>query len=116
MVDINSITLKNNAMFNIVMKRPELCKKCLERILNKKISEINYIDSEVSVDEDVILKSIRLDIYCESEDTAYDIELQNGIFEDLPRRCRYYQDMIDIELLEKGQDYSELKNSIIILI
>ena len=116
MVDINSITLKNNAMFNIVMKRPELCKKCLERILNKKISEINYIDSEVSVDEDVVLKSIRLDIYCESEDTAYDVELQNGIYEDLPRRCRYYQDMIDIELLEKGQDYSELKNSIIIFI
>ena len=116
MVDINSITLKNNAMFNIVMKRPELCKKCLERILNKKISEINYIDSEVSVDEDVVLKSIRLDIYCESEDTAYDVELQNGIYEDLPRRCRYYQDMIDIELLEKGHDYSELKNSIIIFI
>lgn len=37
MTDINKITLKNNAMFNIVMSKPNLCKKCLERILGKRI-------------------------------------------------------------------------------
>ena len=42
MIDINSITLKNNAMFNIVMRRPHLCKRCLEMILNTK-GKINDI-------------------------------------------------------------------------
>ena len=36
MIDINRVTLKNNVMFNIVMHRKNLCKMCLERILNKR--------------------------------------------------------------------------------
>ncbi|MBR6402619.1 MAG: Rpn family recombination-promoting nuclease/putative transposase [Eubacterium sp.] len=116
MIDINKITLKNNAMFNIVMRRPNLCKKCLERILNKNISDISYPESERTIDLDLESKSIRLDIYCEDEDTSYNIELQNGINDDLPRRSRYYQDMIDIDMLEKGHEYTELKNVIVIFI
>jgi predicted transposase/invertase (TIGR01784 family) len=116
MTDINKITLKNNAMFNIVMSRPNLCIKCLERILNKRIIDISYPQIERTVDLDIDAKSIRLDVYCEGEDTAYNIELQNGIYDDLPRRSRYYQDLIDIDLLDKGADYSELKNNIIIFI
>ena len=116
MIDINKITLKNNAMFNIVMRRPNLCKMCLERILDKKITDISYPETERTIDIDIEAKSIRLDVYCEGEDTAYDIELQNGIFEDLPIRSRYYQGMIDIDLIEKGNEYTELKNNIIIFI
>ena len=116
MIDFNKITLKNNAMFNIVMRRPNLCKMCLERILDKKITEITYPESERTMDIDIEAKSIRLDIYCEDEDTVYNIELQNGMYEELPKRSRYYQDLIDIELIDKGEDYSELKNSIVIFI
>ena len=116
MIDINSITLKNNAMFNIVMRKPNLCKKCLERMLNKNITNIEYRESEKTIDLGLSSKSIRLDIYCEDENTSYNIELQNGIYEALPKRSRYYQDLIDINLLEKGSDYSELKNGIVIFI
>ena len=116
MFDINKITLKNNAMFNIVMRRPNLCKMCLERILGKTITDISYPESERTFDFDLNAKSIRLDIYCEDEDTAYNIELQNGINDDLSKRSRYYQDLMDIDLLEKGNDYTMLKNSIIIFI
>ena len=38
------------------------------------------------------------------------------MYEELPKRSRYYQDLIDIELIDKGEDYSELKNSIVIFI
>ena len=116
MIDIDKITLKNNAMFNIVMRRPNLCTMCLERILNKRITKINYIDSEKTIDIDIETKSIRMDIYCEDEDTSYNIELQNGIYEDLPKRSRYYQSMIDADLIDKGSEYAELKNSIVIFI
>ncbi|SNU09974.1 conserved hypothetical protein (putative transposase or invertase) [Lachnospiraceae bacterium] len=116
MIDINSITLKNNAMFNIVMRRPNLCKMCLERILGKNITSISYPETERTIDYDINARSIRLDIYCEDEDTVYNIELQNGIYEELPKRSRYYQDLIDIDLLEKGHEYIELKNNIVIFI
>ena len=116
MIDINSITLKNNAMFNIVMRRPNLCKMCLERILNKSITTISYPDSEKAIDIDLDSKSIRLDIYCEDEDTSYNIELQNGVYDALPKRSRYYQSLIDVDLLDKGCEYTELKNGIIIFI
>ena len=116
MIDLNKITLKNNAMFNIVMRREKLCRMCLERILNKKITRMSYPENEKVIDIDLNAKSIRLDIYCEDDNTSYDIELQNGIYEDLPKRSRYYQDLIDIDLIEKGRDYLELKNSIVIFI
>ena len=35
---------------------------------------------------------------------------------DLPKRGRYYQGLIDMDLLEKGNVYSELNKSIIIFI
>ena len=63
MIYINKITIKNNAMFNIVMRRPKLCKMCLERILDKKITEISYPESERTIDIDLEAKSVRLDIY-----------------------------------------------------
>ena len=116
MTSIENVTLKNNAMFNIVMSRPGLCIKCLERILNKKIERLDYIDSERTIDLDIEAKSIRLDVYCEDEETAYNVELQNGIFDNLPKRSRYYQGLIDIDLIKKGCDYSELKNNIVIFI
>ena len=116
MIDINRVTLKNNVMFNIVMHRKNLCKMCLERILNKRITDISYPESEKTIDIDLDAKSIRLDIYCEDEDTSYDVELQNGIYPALPERSRYYQDLIDIDLLDKGCEYDELKNSIVIFI
>ncbi len=39
------------------------------------------------------------------------IEIQNSLHDDLPTRTRYYQSMMDIDLLLKGKQYSELKES-----
>ena len=36
--------------------------------------------------------------------------------EDLPKRMRYYQGMIDLNMIERGAKYEELKNSFIIFI
>ena len=116
MIDFNKITFSNNYMFNAVMTRKDLCRRCLERILNKSITDITIPDSEKWVGPDIDAKSIRLDIYCEDEGTMYNIELQNGIDSNLQKRSRYYQALMDIDMLEKGHDYSELTNSIVIFI
>ena len=44
------------------------------------------------------------------------MEIQNIDEQDLGKRTRYYQSMIDMDSLLKGQDYSELKESIIIFL
>ena len=105
-------------MFNTVMSRKDLCRKCIERILDKKITDITIPKSEKWIAPDIDAKSIRLDVYCEEPDGTkmYNIELQNGMNCDLPRRSRYYQSLMDIDSLEKGHDYTELPQSFVIFI
>ncbi len=116
MIDFDKITFSNNYMFNTVMTRKELCRKCLERILGKNITDISIPDSEKWIGPSIAAKSIRLDIYCEDEDTMYNIELQNGASPNLPKRSRYYQSLMDIDDLGEGEDYLQLRNSIVIFI
>lgn len=114
MKDFKDLTLKDDFMFGIVMRHPKLCKMCLERILNKKIVKIEFPESQKTIDISVAAKSIRLDVYCEGEESVYNIEMQRSDFE--TQRGRYYQGMMDINLIEKGQHYSELKNNLVIFI
>ena len=44
------------------------------------------------------------------------IEMQVKGFENLPRRSRYYHSLIDLDLLKKGKDYSQLIDSYVIFI
>ncbi|MBQ2314478.1 MAG: Rpn family recombination-promoting nuclease/putative transposase, partial [Treponema sp.] len=59
---------------------------------------------------------IRLDVYVQDESRIYDVEIQNRDFQDLGRRTRYYQGMMDTDSLLKGEPYSKLKDSIIIFL
>lgn len=57
-----------------------------------------------------------MDIYVADSNTVYDIEMQNKVFDNLGKRTRFYQSMIDADFLMSGNDYIELKESIIIFI
>ena len=48
--------------------------------------------------------------------TVYDIEMQVTDTKELPKRMRYYQSVLDLQLIEKGQTYNTLKPSYIIFI
>ena len=62
-------------------------------------------------------KSVRLGVYVEDDaDTVYDLEVQTTNKRNLGKRTRFYQSMIDIRVLEKGQNYRKLKKSFIIFI
>lgn len=114
MKDFDELTLQDDFMFGIVMRRPKLCQMCLERILNKKIVKLEFPESQKIIDVSVVAKSIRLDVYCEGEDAVYNIEMQRTDF--ISERGRYYQGLIDLNLIDKGQHYSELKNNLVIFI
>ena len=111
------LTLKDNFMFGIIMRNPKYCKTFLETILGVKIKRIEYPESQKTIDISLPAKSVRLDIYVEDDkNTVYNIEMQTSSNENIPKRSRYYQGMIDLNILDKGGDYSELKKSFVIFV
>ncbi len=111
------LQLKDDFMFSIVMRNPKFCKPFLERLLGIKIFRLEYAKSQNIIDLSADAKSVRLDIYVEDEnDSVYNIEMQTAKKKNLPKRTRYYQGMVDLSILEKGEDYKNLKRSFIIFI
>ena len=99
------------------MLNQKLATHFLEVILGCKIKSISYPKYEhyISVRQDA--KSVRLDITLEDDThTIYNLEMQTAIKPGLRKRSRYYQDLIDLDLLQKGADYDELNQSIVIFI
>ena len=98
------------------MKNEELCKELLEKLLHIKIDHIIYPELEKELTAYYEMKSVRLDVYVKDSDKIFDIEMQNQPTNYLPLRTRYYQSMIDVDNLLKGEEYSNLKESFIIFI
>ncbi len=111
------LQIKDDFMFSVIMRNPKFCKPFLERILGIKISRIEYPKSQEIIDLSADAKSVRLDIYVEDgEETVYNIEMQTTENRNLPKRTRYYQGMIDLNILEKGDNYKNLKRSFVIFV
>lgn len=111
------LTIIDDFMFGKVMRNPKHCKKLLEIILDVKIRKIIFIDDQQTVNPDYRAKSIRIDVYVEDDaDTVYTVEMQARNTGELPVRSRYYQSVVDINLIEKGLDYEQLKKSYVIFI
>ncbi|MCI9083323.1 MAG: Rpn family recombination-promoting nuclease/putative transposase [Lachnospiraceae bacterium] len=110
--------ISNDFLFGKVMQDAELCKELLQRILpDLDIDHVEYPELQKAIKEDYEAKGIRLDVYVnDGKGTVYDIEMQAVTSKYLPRRSRYYQSMIDLQLVDKGQDYDTLNNSYIIFI
>lgn len=112
------LTIQDDYMFKLVMRRKHICKTMIEKILRIKLTDIRYIDEEKTVKPRYESKGVRLDVYVESSGEIFEIEMQvrqpdSG---ELAKRTRYYQAMIDSERLMAGQKYKALPTSYIIFI
>ena len=110
--------ISNDFIFGKIMRDPELCKELLQRILpDLNIGRIEYPEPQKGIRPDVDAKSVRLDVYLMDDgNTVYDIELQAINTKELPKRTRYYQGMLDLQMLDKGQRYKNLNLCYIIFI
>jgi predicted transposase/invertase (TIGR01784 family) len=113
---VEELTFSDDGMFQAVMHDPEICAEVVERLLHIKVNHIDYPELEKTIAPYYSSKGIRLDVYIKNSDKVIDVEIQNYKMEALGKRTRYYQSMIDIDSLMKGQDYSELKESYILFI
>ena len=107
----------NFLLCKIMEKNPSLCRELLEVILGIEIRDIIFAGKEQTVGITPKGKSVRLDVYvADDAGTVYDLEMQVASNKNLPKRTRYYQGIMDLNLLEKGADYSELGRSYVIFI
>ena len=115
-----SLTIRNNFVFGKAMEsNPDLCRRLLEKILKVRIKEISYPEREKTIEMRTDSKGIRIDVYVEdkNKNRSFDIEMQvanNDVLED---RMRYYQDLIDMDKLQRGEKkYRKLGETYIIFI
>ena len=109
-------TIANNFIFYKVMQNNEdVCKELLEILLQIKIDHI-VMHTEETIEIDYDKKGIRLDVYAEGADKAFDLEMQSTDKGELPERARYYQGVLDVQALSSGADYKELKDNYVIFI
>lgn len=115
----DELTISDNFIFQAVMNNSQICKEFLEKLLGISIRKINYVEPEKIFDVGIKSKGIRLDVYAEDENqTIYDIEMQttNTPHDSLVNRTRYYQSLMVANMINKGQDYQDLKKTFIIFV
>ena len=113
------LTIQDDYMFKLIMNIKPICLKLLQGILRMEIKDIHYLETEKSMDARYQGKGIRMDVYVRDDAaTVYNIEMQVRMLEgtSLFKRTRYYQSMIDADLLAAGADYDDLNKTIIIFI
>ncbi len=113
----DELTIADNFIFSKVMLNEKLAKRFLEVVLGCKIKSVSYPVCEHYINIRYDAKSVRLDIILEDDShTIYNLEMQVTKRPGLVKRSRYYQDLIDLDLLQKGASYDELNHCLVIFI
>ena len=111
------LTFADNFMFCTVLENnPELCRQLLELLLHIKIDHLEKPQGERTMQETIDAKSVRFDVYTRDDKRIFDLEIQTTDTKNLPKRARYYQSIIDMDNLSKGENYTKLKDSYVIFL
>ena len=114
----DELTFQDNFIFQKVMLKKHICKAVLERLLDISIKDIVYIHEEKNLDVRWDTKSVRLDVFVnDDKGTVFNIEMQTSKdMEELVKRTRFYQSILDMYHIQKGQKYTTLNDSYVIFI
>ncbi|MCR5469205.1 MAG: Rpn family recombination-promoting nuclease/putative transposase [Lachnospiraceae bacterium] len=101
----------------ILTENEKLCIEIAELITGRRISSLVNKANQKSVKATPDGKGVRFDVYFEDDKSViYDLEMQNSLKPNLPRRTRFYQGMIDRDNLLVGENYEQIKESYVIFI
>lgn len=117
-IPLTQLNLTNRFLFDEVMEDPKTHQDVLSIILGKDIPTLDENVTEKEHRVSPLARSIRMDVFAIDEDnTVYNTEMQSDPHNDLPKRSRYYQSLMDTSLLEPGViSYNHLNDSYIIMI
>ena len=115
------LTFSDDFMYEKVTRDLKLTKRLMEIATGEDIEILQYAENQKTLIALMEGKDVRLDSYIlDEKGIVYDAEMQNHSSEDrltdsqLPKRSRYYQGMIDTNILLGGSRYQELKKSYIV--
>lgn len=113
-----NLTITDDFIFGKIMQDSELCMELLRRIFPQyDIERIEYIKVQEVIRPDREAKGIQMDVFIkDNKNVAFCVEMQTRNVDNLPKRSRYYQSLVDLELLDRGQAYDELARSYVIFI
>ena len=103
-------------MFYQVMQDDSICIEILETLLKTKIDHIERKELQKELRPYYESRGVRFDAYLKDSSRVFNIEMQQVINDELPKRTRYYQSILDTDALLKGHDYTELQETHIIFI
>ena len=132
MKKLREMNVIDNFLFQEIMvdeeRGKEACRLILGRILNREIGEIDFTPEKVVPGVSEENHGIRMDAYITEHtnepDKAiggiriYDLEpdKKSDKKNELPKRSRYYTDLIDVQLLETSVNYDKLPELVSIFI
>ena len=97
--------IENDFVFYYVMKdNPDICLELLQMIFpDLGIKRVKLIETQKVVEEAHDVRGVRLDVYAEDSDNhAYDIEMQATNKGNLRKRSRFNQSMMDMRQLARS--------------
>ena len=115
---LKDLNLMDRFLFAEATEDPFIMKSILEIILGKDIMLKHLPQSEKEMRTTPFNRFIKLDVWAwDMEDTVYNTEVQKENTNNLPKRSRYYQSIIDSKLLPPGEiNFNKLNSAYIILI
>ncbi len=101
----------------VLTENPDICVELVELILGRQVERIEGLDEQKGVKLTPDGKGVRFDVYFSDQtNTVYDFEMQVQVPSEIPKRSRYYQGMLDLNILKSGKYYTELKNCYVVFI
>ncbi|MBO7486535.1 MAG: Rpn family recombination-promoting nuclease/putative transposase [Spirochaetaceae bacterium] len=116
MKTVEELTFTDDYMFGEVMKDKKICKGVVERLLQIKVEKVELVTLQKDISPYYETRGVRFDVYVKDSDKVYDIEMQNRKYTEIEKRTRYYQSMLDVDMLAKGANIKDMKESFIIFI
>ena len=111
------LNLSDDFLFSKVMQDEEILRLLLEKILNFSIRKVSIVQYQRVMEIDPEAHGIRLDVYANDEGgTRYSVEMQKKNEYNISKRSRYYLSIMDLDQLEKGEDYNKLRKTLVIFI
>ena len=117
-VPLKDLNLTDRFLFDEVMEDKQTHRDVLEIIFQREIPLLEENETEKELRVSPLSRSIRMDVFAmDEENKVYNTEMQQKKRNDLAKRSRYYQSMIDTSLLEPGiPSYNLLNDSYVIMI
>ena len=112
----DELTIADNFIFCKVMENERICMGVLETLLGISVGHIEYLKTEISLENFYDSRGIRLDVYVKDADRIFNIEMQTGNYDDMLLRARYYLSSSDVATTKRRTKFKDIRETYILFI